>query len=73
MSEPRITIALDAMGGDRAPDAIVAGAVRAVAEVGVSVLLVGREEEVRAALAEAGPELGDIVGAAGRDHHRRCA
>lgn len=59
MSEPRITIALDAMGGDRAPDAIVAGAVRAVAEVGVSVLLVGREEEVRAALAAAGPELGD--------------
>jgi glycerol-3-phosphate acyltransferase PlsX len=37
-------IALDAMGGDRAPDAIVEGARRAVAELGVQVLLAGPPE-----------------------------
>jgi glycerol-3-phosphate acyltransferase PlsX len=40
------TVAIDAMGGDRAPGEIVAGAVRAVDEVDVKVLLIGREEEV---------------------------
>ena len=40
------TVAVDAMGGDRAPGEIVAGALRAVDEVGVDVLLVGREEEI---------------------------
>jgi glycerol-3-phosphate acyltransferase PlsX len=39
-----LPIALDAMGGDKAPDEIVAGAHRAVAELGVSILLVGRPE-----------------------------
>jgi glycerol-3-phosphate acyltransferase PlsX len=34
-------IALDAMGGDRAPAEIVAGGVRAAAELGVGILLVG--------------------------------
>ncbi|MBM3672775.1 MAG: phosphate acyltransferase PlsX [Actinobacteria bacterium] len=40
------TVAIDAMGGDRAPGEIVAGALRAVDELGVRVTLVGREEEV---------------------------
>ena len=39
-----LPVALDAMGGDQAPDEIVAGAHRAVAELGVPVLLVGRPE-----------------------------
>jgi glycerol-3-phosphate acyltransferase PlsX len=39
-----LPVALDAMGGDKAPDEIVAGAHRAVAELGVEVLLVGRPE-----------------------------
>ncbi|MGH9084494.1 MAG: phosphate acyltransferase PlsX [Acidimicrobiales bacterium] len=39
-----LPIALDAMGGDKAPDEIVAGAHRAVAELGVSVVLVGQPE-----------------------------
>ena len=39
-----MTVAVDAMGGDNAPHAIVAGAVRAVAELGVPVTLVGRRE-----------------------------
>lgn len=40
------TVAVDAMGGDRAPGDIVAGALRGVDELGIRVLLVGREEEV---------------------------
>jgi glycerol-3-phosphate acyltransferase PlsX len=39
-----LPIALDAMGGDKAPGEIVAGAVAASAELGVEVLLVGRPE-----------------------------
>lgn len=41
-------VALDAMGGDRAPGEIVAGARQAVEELGVEVLLCGTEAEVRA-------------------------
>jgi glycerol-3-phosphate acyltransferase PlsX len=41
-----ITIAVDAMGGDLAPDEIVAGAVLAADELGVRVLLVGIEDTI---------------------------
>lgn len=47
MTEP-LPIALDAMGGDAAPDAIVAGARRAVEELGIGVVLVGRPEDIAA-------------------------
>ena len=40
-------VAVDAMGGDHAPRAAVEGAVRAAAEYGVAVLLVGDEKAVR--------------------------
>ena len=43
-------IAVDAMGGDRAPGEIVAGALSAVQQLGVEVLLVGIEDAVRAEL-----------------------
>src|SRR5579884_281900 len=43
----RTRVAVDAMGGDRAPDEIVAGALRAHDESDVDVLLVGREELIR--------------------------
>jgi glycerol-3-phosphate acyltransferase PlsX len=43
---PPCTVAVDAMGGDRAPGEIVTGAVRAADEVGVRVLLVGRAEDI---------------------------
>lgn len=43
---PRLPVAVDAMGGDRAPDEIVAGAVRARDELGVPVVLVGRSAEL---------------------------
>ncbi|MFI5047330.1 MAG: phosphate--acyl-ACP acyltransferase, partial [Acidimicrobiia bacterium] len=37
------SVAVDAMGGDHAPDEIAEGAVRAASELGVRVLLVGDE------------------------------
>lgn len=37
-------IALDAMGGDKGPEALVAGAVQAVEELGLSVVLFGDEK-----------------------------
>src|SRR5438477_2707369 len=42
-----LTIALDAMGGDHAPEAEVAGAVQAARSLGVKVILVGQEDVVR--------------------------
>ncbi len=42
-----MNIAVDAMGGDNAPQAVVAGAVQAAAEHGIGILLVGIEEIVR--------------------------
>src|SRR5579875_2294210 len=45
-------VALDAMGGDKAPGEVVLGAVQAAREYGVGVYLVGREEVIRAELAK---------------------
>lgn len=57
-------IALDAMGGDHAPAAVVSGALRAHVDDGLQVLLVGRREEVAEALANAGaPDGLEIVDA----------
>ncbi|MGH9467836.1 MAG: phosphate acyltransferase PlsX [Terriglobales bacterium] len=50
MSTP-LTIALDAMGSDHAPAPEVAGAVAAVKEYGIRLLLVGQEERLQKALA----------------------
>jgi phosphate acyltransferase len=47
-------IALDAMGGDHAPDAPVAGAVRAARTWGYEIQLVGREADLRTALRKQG-------------------
>ena len=41
-----LPVAVDAMGGDKAPAEIVAGAVQAAAELGVPVVLVGRSAEL---------------------------
>ncbi|MFZ4515463.1 MAG: phosphate acyltransferase PlsX [Acidimicrobiia bacterium] len=46
----RCTVAVDAMGGDNAPAAIVAGACDAAATLDVGVLLFGDEAAIRAAL-----------------------
>ena len=42
-------VALDAMGGDNAPMAPVLGAIEAVKAWGEQIVLVGREDEIRAA------------------------
>jgi glycerol-3-phosphate acyltransferase PlsX len=42
-----LTIAVDAMGGDYAPKSEVSGAIQAARHLGVRVILVGREDEVR--------------------------
>jgi glycerol-3-phosphate acyltransferase PlsX len=47
-----LTIAVDAMGGDHAPAPEIHGAVRAVKSQDVNVILVGREEVLRAELAK---------------------
>jgi glycerol-3-phosphate acyltransferase PlsX len=45
-----VTIAVDAMGGDDAPKAEVEGAIRAARSLGVRVILVGKQDVVRAEL-----------------------
>jgi glycerol-3-phosphate acyltransferase PlsX len=47
-----VRVALDAMGGDKAPSETVAGAVLAAREYQMGVYLVGREEVIRAELAK---------------------
>jgi glycerol-3-phosphate acyltransferase PlsX len=49
-----VRIALDAMGGDRAPGVIIDGAIQATIEVGgdLRILLVGRREDVEPVLAQ---------------------
>lgn len=56
-----VNVALDAMGGDNAPEAIVQGAVDAVRENNrIKVFLVGREEEIRSRLDQYEYESGRI-------------
>lgn len=50
MASTRARIALDAMGGDYAPGEIVAGAIRAQAELGVDILLVGDPQAIESSL-----------------------
>ena len=48
-----LVVAVDAMGGDRAPDEVVAGARRAADESGIEIVLVGRPEAL--------PDTGDLA------------
>ena len=50
-------IALDAMGGDHAPDEIIKGALQAVTEYPVDIMLVGQQEVIQAKLAALGSKL----------------
>jgi glycerol-3-phosphate acyltransferase PlsX len=50
MGSTQARIAIDAMGGDYAPAEIVAGALRAQAELGVDILLVGDPQKIEASL-----------------------
>ena len=55
MPGPLPTVAVDAMGGDRAPGEIVAGAVQAATEHKARVLLIGRVEELEPLLPDPRP------------------
>ena len=46
-----VTIAVDAMGGDHAPKSEVEGAIRAARSLDVSVILVGRYDDIHRELA----------------------
>lgn len=50
MGSTDVRIAIDAMGGDYAPNEIVAGALRAKEELGVKILLVGDPQQIEAAM-----------------------
>jgi phosphate acyltransferase len=50
MGSPRVRIAVDAMGGDHAPAAIVSGAIKAQKELNVDVILVGDPQAIEACL-----------------------
>jgi glycerol-3-phosphate acyltransferase PlsX len=52
-----LPVAVDAMGGDRAPGEIVAGARQAAAELGLPILLVGNAEAVAPAAGDPGVEV----------------
>jgi len=51
-----VAIALDAMGGDHAPGSVVGGAIQAAREYGHRLILVGREEIVRAEIDRHSPD-----------------
>lgn len=54
-------IAIDAMGGDHAPDEILKGALLALEEYPVEILLVGKEEVIRDRLKALAPRAGDGI------------
>ena len=45
-------VALDAMGGDNAPDATIKGAIRAINQVEAEVILIGQEDVIKAKIKE---------------------
>ncbi len=55
-----VTIAVDAMGSDSAPESEVEGALLAAEEFGAKVLLVGREEVLRSELSKHFPARGQV-------------
>ncbi|HVM40467.1 MAG TPA: phosphate acyltransferase PlsX [Acidimicrobiia bacterium] len=58
-----VVVAVDAMGGDRAPDEIVAGALAAAEELDVGIVLVGQEEAVTAVLPDPRPPRVELLNA----------
>ena len=60
MAETRAKIAVDAMGGDNAPQEIVAGAIRAAAELDVDILLVGNPEAIQTEISKHGNNTNNI-------------
>ena len=48
----RMRILLDAMGGDNAPEATIRGAIRAIKEINSEIVLIGKEEVIKAKIKE---------------------
>lgn len=73
MSRSRTMVAVDGMGGDQAPGVVVDGAVAAVRELGVRVLLTGRRAELEPLLAAHGStdgiEIVDATATIAMDEH----
>jgi phosphate acyltransferase len=63
VGRPPCTVAVDAMGGDRAPGEIVAGALDAAAALDVRILLFGRAEELTPLLPDPPPGGVELVDA----------
>jgi phosphate acyltransferase len=61
MGLTRARIAVDAMGGDYAPDEIVAGAIRASAELNVDIFLVGDKAKIESSLKKHGDSNSDRI------------
>ena len=54
-------VALDAMGGDNAPDANIKGAIKAITQIKADVTLIGKEEIIRAKVKEfTGKEIEEV-------------
>src|SRR5919109_336939 len=56
-------IAVDAMGGDHAPEVVIAGAMLAIQELGVEVVLVGQKEVIEPKITHRGSRRLEIVSA----------
>jgi glycerol-3-phosphate acyltransferase PlsX len=61
MGLTRARIAVDAMGGDYAPDEIVAGAILASQQLDIDILLVGDEEKIKASLHKHGAKESNAI------------
>ena len=62
MIDNNITISIDAMGGDNAPNEIVKGAVNSVNKNNdLSILLVGDESQIKNALSMLGPSALEFI------------
>lgn len=60
MVQTNLRIAVDAMGGDFAPTAVVNGAYQAAAEDGISILLVGDKQTIESKLSDLGDPVNTI-------------
>ncbi|MBL1211309.1 phosphate acyltransferase PlsX [Geminocystis sp. GBBB08] len=60
MAQTRAKIAVDAMGGDNAPEEIVAGAIRAAAELEVDILIVGDSDAIQSEIDKHGNTVNNI-------------
>ena len=54
-------IAIDGMGGDNAPDAVICGAVKAVNQIKAEILLIGKEDIINNRIKELYGKNGSVL------------